>query len=132
MTKNQEIWRSNSRKNGEEEISDSDQGRPTQTSAVAQTDGAGSTLGHASHGKVETALCGSAVAILCRSWTSKKIKVQSSKESDDDLSQDLGLHDRQQLYAACHGHRLPRVGLESLPRDARGVLCPSGGALIAL
>jgi len=78
------------------------------------------------------ALCGSAVAILCRSWTSKKIKVQSSKESDDDLSQDLGLHDRQQLCAACHEHRLPHTGLESLPRDVRGVLGPSGGALIAL
>ena len=132
MTKNQEIWRSNSRKNGEEEISDSDQGRPTQTSAVAQTDGAGSTLGHASHGKVETALCGSAVAILCRSWTSKKIKVQSSKESEDDLSQDLGLHDHQQLRAACHEHRLPHTDPESLPKDARGVLGPSGGALVAL
>ena len=80
----------------------SDQGRPAQTSATAQTDSRGPALGHASDGRVGTALCGSAVAILCRSWTSKKIKVPSSKASGDNLSQDLGLHDHQQLCMACH------------------------------
>ena len=60
-----------------------------------------------------------------------KIKVPSSKESDDDLSQELGLHDHQQLCAPCHGHQRLRTGLESLPRDARGMLSPSGGALVA-
>ena len=132
MTKNRKILRSSSRKNGEEEIGGSDQGRPAQPSAAAQTDGAGSTLGHSSHCKVEKALCGSAVAILRRSWTSKKIKVPSSKESDDDLSQDVGLHDHQQLCTACHERRRPHLGLASPSRDARGVLGPGGGALIAL
>ena len=104
MTKKQKILRSSSRKNGEEEIGDRDQGRPAQTSATAQTDSRGPALGHASDGRVGTALCGSAVAILCRSWTSKKIKVPSSKASGDNLSQDLGLHDHQQLCMACHEH----------------------------
>ena len=62
----------------------------------------------------------------------QKIKVQSSKESDDNLSQDLGLHDLQQLCTACRRHQRLHTGLDSLPRNAHGVLGPSGGALVAV
>ena len=109
-----------------------DQGRPAQASATARTGGRGPPLRHASDGRASTALCGSAVANLCRSWTSKKIKVPSSKASGDDLGQDLGLHDLQQLCTACRRHQRLHTGLDSLPRNAHGVLGPSGGALVAV
>ena len=126
------FWRSNSRRGGGEENRASDQGRPRQATAVARTAGIGPALGHSSYRRAGMALSGPAVANLCRSRPSKKIEVKSSEESDTDLGHDLDLHDHQQLCVACHGHQRLRIGLESQPRDARGVLGPSGGALIAI
>ena len=126
------FWRSNSRRDGREENRASDQGRPRQATAVARTAGIGPALGHASYRRAGMALSGPAVANLCRSRPSKKIKVKSSKESDTDLGHDLDLHDRQQLRPPCHGHRRPRMGPASLPGAARGMPSPSRGARVAI